>query len=226
MFEIVGVVDNAKFGDPSAPAKPMFFTSITQSVPYTDQKDIAEEAFNHYAGNVIVHYRGDPAAVSDALRQTLKSINPDIPILSMRSYQDELSENFLQEELVVRLTSLFGMLALVLASIGLYGVTAYAVARRTSEIGIRMALGASRGSVLKMIIENALTQAGIGLAIGLPLAYFGGSLVRHSLYQTSAFQPVVLLVVIALLLVSATAAALIPARRAASIDPMKALRTE
>jgi predicted permease len=226
VFEIVGVVDNAKFGDPTAAAKPMFFTPIAQSVPYTEPKDIAEETFDHYAGNIVIRYRGSAASVSDALRQTLKSINPDIPILSMRSYQDELGDNFLQEELVVRLTSLFGMLALVLASVGLYGVTAYAVARRTGEIGIRMALGATRGSVLRMIVENALTQAGIGLAIGLPLAYFGGSLVRHSLYQTSAFQPMVLLVVIALLLLSATAAALIPARRAASIDPMKALRTE
>ena len=144
----------------------------------------------------------------------------------MRSYQDELGNNFLQQELVVRLTSLFGILALALASIGLYGVTAYAVARRTSEIGIRMALGASRGSVLKMIVESALTQAVIGLAIGLPLAYLGGSLVRHTLYQTSSFQPMILLLVVALLLISATAAALIPARRAASIDPMNALRTE
>ena len=225
-FEIVGVVEDAKFGDPSAPAKPMYFTPLAQSIAFTEQKDVSEEAFNHYAGNIIVYYRGDQAAVSEALRKAIKSINPDIPILSMRSYQDELSNNFLQEELVVRLTSLFGILALILASIGLYGVTAYAVARRTSEIGIRMALGASRSSVLKMIVENALTQAGIGLAIGLPLAFFGGKLVAHSLFETSAFQPVVLLGVIVLLLLSATAAALIPARRAASIDPMNALRTE
>ena len=225
-FEIVGVVDNAKFGDPAKPAHPMYFTPLTQSIGYSDSKSISAEAFDHYPGNMIVHYRGDLATVSDALRRALKTVNPDIPILSMRSYHDELNDNFLQEELVVRLTSLFGMLALVLASIGLYGVTAYAVARRTSEIGIRMALGASRRSVLKMIVENALTQAVIGLALGLPLAYFGGSLVRHTLYQTSAFQPVVLLSVVVLLLLSATAAALIPARRAASIDPMKALRTE
>ena len=225
-FEIVGVVDNAKFGDPSGPARPMFFTPLTQTVRYTGLKEIAEEAFNHYAGNIIVHYRGDPAAVGDELRQALKAINPDLPILSMRSYEDELGNNFLQPELVVRLTSLFGILALVLASIGLYGVTAYTVARRTSEIGIRMALGASRGSVLRMIVENALTQAGIGLALGLPLAYLGGNLVRHSLYQTSAFQPVVLVTVIVLLLLACAAAALIPARRAASIDPMQALRAE
>ena len=225
-FEIVGIADDAKFGDPTGPAKPMFFKPLTQSTPYTDVKSISDEGFDHYAECMVVHYRGNPADVASELRQTLKSINPDIPILSMRSYQDELGDNFLQEELVVRLTSLFGMLALVLASIGLYGVTAYAVARRTSEIGIRMALGASRGSVLRMVVENALTQAAIGLGLGLPLAYLGGQMVRHSLYQTRAFQPVVLLSVIAMLLLAATAAALIPARRAASIDPMQALRTE
>jgi ABC-type antimicrobial peptide transport system permease subunit len=145
---------------------------------------------------------------------------------SPSSYADQLSSNFTQEELVVRLTTLFGVLALVLASIGLYGVTAYAVARRTSEIGIRMALGASRESVLIMVLKNALAQALIGLAIGLPLAYAGGRFVQSTLYQTSAFQPMVLLAVIAMLLAAAIAAALIPARRAASIDPMQALRTE
>jgi ABC-type antimicrobial peptide transport system permease subunit len=144
----------------------------------------------------------------------------------MSSYSDQLSRNFTQEELVTRLTSLFGLLALMLAAIGLYGVTAYAVARRTSEIGIRMALGASRESVLTMVLKNALIQASIGLAIGLPLAYAGGRLVQSSLYQTDAFQPYVLLAVIVLLLLAATSAALIPARRAASIDPMQALRIE
>ncbi len=225
-YQIVGVVEDTTYGSASQPAEPMFFMPLAQATKYAADQDISQENVMHYIGNVVLRFHGDESAAAASVRQAFKSIDPTIPIFQMRSYNDQLSSNFTQEELVVRLTSLFGMLALVLASIGLYGVTAYAVARRTSEIGIRMALGASRGSVLKMIIENALTQAGIGLAIGLPLAYFGGSLVRHSLYQTSAFQPVVLLVVTALLLVSATAAALIPARRAASIDPMKALRTD
>ena len=112
--------------------------------------------------------------------------------MKMTSYSDQLNSAFTQDELVVRLTTLFGVLALLLASIGLYGVTAYAVARRTSEIGIRMALGASRSSVLAMIVKNALTQAGIGLLLGLPLAYAGGRLVKHTLYQTEAYQPMVL----------------------------------
>jgi ABC-type antimicrobial peptide transport system permease subunit len=160
------------------------------------------------------------------VRQAFKQIDPDIPVIRILSYKDQLSENFTQEELVVRLTTLFGLLALVLASIGLYGVTAYAVARRQSEIGIRMALGASRGGVLSMIVRTALSQAAIGLAVGLPLTFAAGRLLQHTLYQTSSFQPLVLLAVTALLLASALVAAVIPARRAASIDPMQALRSE
>ena len=114
---------------------------------------------------------GDQSGLSTSVREALKSIDPAIPIMQMNTYVEQLSSNFLQEELVVRLTSLFGMLALALASIGLYGVTAYSVARRTSEIGIRMALGASRGGVLKMIVQGALAQALLGLAIGVPLTF-------------------------------------------------------
>jgi len=225
-FEIVGVVDDTKYRNPAEPTPAMYFTPITQMTVYTKERDITSENFKHYAANMIVRFRGDQNAAATSVRQALKSIDPEIPILNMRSYEDQLSDNFTQEELVVRLTTLFGLLALVLASIGLYGVTAYGVARRTSEIGIRMALGASRGSVLGMIVRSALTQAAIGLAIGIPLTYAAGRLLQHTLYQTSAFQPLVILSVIGLLLAAAFAAAVIPARRAATIDPMTALRTE
>jgi ABC-type antimicrobial peptide transport system permease subunit len=204
----------------------MYFTPITQTTQFADDERNKGEQFKHQASNIIFHYSGDQSSIASSVRQTLKSIDPDIPIRSMRSYTDQLSRNFTQEELVVRLTSLFGILALVLAAIGLYGVTAYSVARRTSEIGIRMALGASRQSVLSMVVKTALVQAGIGLAIGLPLAYAGGRLVKSTLYQTDSFQPGVLIAVIALLAFASIAAALIPARRAASIDPMKALRVD
>jgi predicted permease len=225
-FQIVGVAEDTKYTNPSEPVRPMYFTPITQTTQFADDERNKGEQFKHQASNIIFHYSGDQSSIASSVRQTLKSIDPDIPIRSMRSYTDQLSRNFTQEELVVRLTSLFGILALVLAAIGLYGVTAYSVARRTSEIGIRMALGASRQSVLSMVVKTALVQAGIGLAIGLPLAYAGGRLVKSTLYQTDSFQPGVLIAVIALLAFASIAAALIPARRAASIDPMKALRVD
>jgi len=121
---------------------------------------------------------------------------------------------------------LFGVLALVLASVGLYGVTAYTVARRTPEIGIRMALGAGRGSVVRMVLREALLQAGVGLAIGLPIALLCVRLLKKQLYGTGGQDPMVLVGAVMVLIVSACVAGLIPARRAASTDPVKALRTE
>jgi predicted permease len=225
-WEIVGVVEDTKYRNPDEPVNPMYFTPMSQTTAWPEDKDKIGEGFKHEANNLVFHYQGDPSTVSATVRQALKSIDPEIPIIKMLSYEDQLNTEFTQDELVVRLTTLFGLLALILAAIGLYGVTAYAVARRTREIGVRMALGASRQSVLGMIVQSALTQAAIGLVIGLPLAYAAGRLVQHSLYNTGTFQPVVLIVVIVMLLAAALAAAIIPARRAASIDPMRALRID
>ena len=235
-YEIVGVVDSTKYNDPTSSDEPyaMWFTPMAQStdfsrIPATD--DVREQAgknerFKHFAGNLIFHYRGDKAAMANQIREKLKAINPEITITRMPTYDEQVSTYFTQQELVVRLTSIFGALALILAAIGLYGVTAYSVQRRTSEIGIRMAVGASRGSVLVNILRTALIQAGIGLALGLPLAYAAARVLRSQLYQTNAFQPLILLGSAVLLLLAAVLAAFIPARRAASIDPMQALRSE
>ena len=225
-FEIVGVATDVKNDVPTGPMSPIYYTPITQSTAYTTKDDIATENSKHYASNFVFRYLGDPTAATAGVRQAMREIDPEIPIIKLLTYEDQLSTNFTQEELVVRLTTLFGLLALVLASIGLYGVTAYAVARRTSEIGIRMALGASRGRVLAMVVRGALWQAALGLLLGLPLCFAAAQLLGHTLYQTSTFQPGVLAMVAGLLLLSALIAALVPARRAASIDPLCALRTE
>jgi len=225
-FEIVGVVDNTKYGNAATPTRPMFFTPMAQETAYTDLRDITNERYGHFATNLIVHYRGNESSIANSVREALRSIDPEIPVLHLSSYDDLLADNFTQEELVVRLTTLFGVLALLLAAIGLYGVTAYTVARRTGEIGIRMALGASRTGMLAMIVRSALVQAAIGLGIGIPLSLMAGRFVQHTLFQTSFFQPLVLLSVVSLLLAATLVAAIIPARRAASINPTEALRTQ
>ncbi len=225
-FTVVGIADDAKYGSPSAAVPPMYFTPITQTTKYPDAAGVAGESSLHFAGNLIFRYQGNESAAAEAVRRTLHEINPNIPILKMQSYTDQLGDQFTQQDMVVRLTALFGILALVLASIGLYGVTAYSVARRTSEIGLRMALGATRGGVLAMVVRGALKQTAYGLLLGLPLAYAAARLVASSLYETAAFQPLVLAAVAAILLLAALLAALVPARRAASIEPITALRME
>jgi len=138
----------------------------------------------------------------------------------------QVSTNFNEDELLARLTSLFGLVALILASIGLYGVTAYSVERRTGEIGVRMALGADRASILRDVLKRALVHCAIGLAIGVPLAYAAGRLMAQHLYGVGAFDAPVAIITLVMLSLAAAVAAFVPARRAASIEPMVALRME
>ncbi len=225
-FTIVGIADDTKYRRPTEPVPPMYFTPITQAITYTGADDIATERYKHFATHLIVHYRGDAAAASAQLRRALNQVDPNLPLLALRTYSDEFSYAFITESLTARLTTLFGLLALGLAALGLYGVTAYGVARRTPEIGLRMALGASRGGVVALVLRGALVQAAAGLALGLPLAYLAARLLAHTLYQTSPFQPIILVGAAACLLLASLLAALLPARRAASIDPVIALRSE
>jgi ABC-type antimicrobial peptide transport system permease subunit len=145
---------------------------------------------------------------------------------SVKSYSEQVAVQFNQQRLIARLTGLFSLLALVLASVGLYGVTAYNVARRTGEIGIRMALGANRGNVISMVLGGALSQIGIGLCIGIPFALLCGHALAHQLYAVSSFDPIVLGGAVLVLCLCALVAAFLPARRAASVEPMEALRIE
>ena len=133
---------------------------------------------------------------------------------------------FDQERAVADLAGLFGIVALILAAVGLYGVTAYSVAQRTGEIGVRMALGAHRGNVIQLVVRTAFTKVVFGLLIGIPLAIGAGRLISSQLYGITGWDPVALLVAMISLTASALFAAMIPATRAASIDPMQALRTE
>jgi ABC-type antimicrobial peptide transport system permease subunit len=159
-------------------------------------------------------------------RKTLAAIDPNLGVIHFDSYDAEVAGNFNQDRLIARLTSLFGILALILASVGLYGLMSYFVAGRTSEIGIRMALGASRSGVVAMVLRSALWQILVGLALGVPAALFAGHLMTSLLFEVSGYDPLALLGAILLLAICAIVAGFIPARRAASIDPMQALRAD
>jgi ABC-type antimicrobial peptide transport system permease subunit len=159
-------------------------------------------------------------------RRTLSEINPNLAVVRFQTFGQQIADQFTDDRLLARLTMLFGALALLLATVGLYGVNAYTVARRTSEIGIRMALGAERTKVTAMIMRGAAIQAVLGLAIGLPIAWLCVRFIKAQLYEIKGIDAAVLLVSILTLALAASMAAFIPARRAASIDPAKALRTE
>ena len=156
----------------------------------------------------------------------LASIDPNLTVVEIRTFDAQVAGNFTQDRLVARLTTLFGILSLVLASVGLYGVMSYFVARRTSEIGIRMALGATRSSVLGMVMRSALWQVLVGLVIGIPAALGAGYLMKSLLYGVASYDPLALAGAPLILALCAVAAGFIPARRAASIEPMRALRIE
>jgi ABC-type antimicrobial peptide transport system permease subunit len=161
-----------------------------------------------------------------AVRRAFADVNPNLTPQYFRTFSAQLATNFNEHELLARLTSLFGLVALILASIGLYGVTSYSVERRTGEIGVRMALGADRRSILRDVLKRALAHCGIGLAIGVPLAYAAGRVLAQHLYGVGAFDAQVSILTLLVLSMAAAVAALVPARRAASIEPMVALRME
>ncbi len=144
----------------------------------------------------------------------------------MTSLEEQVDSRLNSQRLIAQLTSLYGVLALVLPCVGLYGVAAYAVARRTSEIGLRMAMGADRGNVVVMMLRDAMAPVGLGLLFGILAALAGGNLVASQLYGVKSYDPLILLVAVLVLLLSTIPAAIVPARRAASIDPMQALRTD
>ena len=150
----------------------------------------------------------------------------NLTILKFQTFRQQIDDWFTQERLISRLTSLFGLLALLLAAIGLYGVTAYTVVRRTPEIGVRMALGAARSRVVGMVMRGALLQTVAGLAIGIPVAIFCMRYVKSQLYEITSVNAPVMIVAIGVLTLAAAIAGIIPARRAASIDPVRAWRIE
>ena len=225
-FEIVGVVADAKYVNPRSEVRTMYFRPLTQQQQVTEPNEVMAEGRSMYIDSVTLHFSNPPQNVDAMVRRTLADIDPNLTITDLHSLDYQVSDNFTQERLIARLTTLFGLLALVLAAVGLYGITSYAVARRTGEIGLRMALGADRDSVVRMVMRGAFVQVGIGLAIGIPVAILGGRFMASQLFQVRSWDLVSMGTAIAVLSAAAALAGFLPARRAASIEPMEALRIE
>jgi predicted permease len=223
-FEIVGVFRDFKMNLQYSreSVHPVFLRPLNQRFAPLERAEVR----SMFVNAIILDFHAAPPNVDALVRNTLAGINPNLTVQDLRSFGDQLAGNFTGQRVVARLTGLFGLLALVLASVGLYGVMSYFVARRTSEIGIRMALGATRSNVVRMVLRGAFAQVLIGLGLGIPAALLAGHFMASQLFEVRSYDPLALAGAVALLGLCAAVAGLIPARRAASIDPMQALRTE
>jgi putative ABC transport system permease protein len=208
------------------PPRPMFFVAEAQSAHFDEVEEQAGDAAGHYLHNVVLWAPGNPPNLEAQVRKALAEINPNLVLYSVDPYQHLLDTAFSQQSMIATLTLLFGGLALVLAAVGLYGVTAYTVEQRTTEIGVRMALGADRRSVVAMVLRSAFWQVGIGLLLGIPAALGTGKLITDQLYGVKPENPIMLAAATLSLGMAALLAAVIPAQRAANLDPVEALRAE
>ena len=227
-YRIVGIVRDAKFagGGLDRPARPMFFVALAQTVDYQNALMKRLESQSHFARGLLLVTNTPPGTLELQVKRALAEADPNLTVTTVRTMQQQVDRSFDQQRAVASLAGLFGSVALVLAAIGLYGVTAYTVARRTNEIGIRMALGADRGKVVEMVLRGALRRVVVGLVLGIPLAVGAGRLLSAQLYGVQFWDPVALGVAAISLAAAAFVAAIIPAARAASISPMNALRAE
>jgi hypothetical protein len=227
-FRINGIVRDAKFAGwgLNRPARPMFYVPLAQFVDYQDPIMKRIELQSHFIQGLMLTTPLSPGTLEPLLTRTLAQVDSNLTINSIRTMQQQVDLTFDQERAVAGLAELFGIVALLLAAVGLYGVTAYAVAQRTNEIGIRMALGANYAKVVELVLRGAFQRVVVGLALGLPLAVAGARLISAQLYGVTFWDPLALVLAAISLSTCAFVAAIIPAGRAASISPMKALRTE
>ena len=227
-FEIVGVTNDIRYltYEYRKPVQPMFWLPEAQSVAYDDPAFASGELWSHYLYNIVLWAPGNQAGIEERVRKVLAGIDPNFVLYGVDPYSKVLEGDFQQEIMIATLTTLFGVLGLALAAVGLYGVLAYTVERRTSEIGVRMALGADRASVIGMVLGGAFWQVLIGLVIGIPGAIAAARLMTTLLYGVDPWDPGMLAEATLLLALAALLASSIPAWRAAGVEPMVALRTE
>jgi predicted permease len=228
LYEVVGVAKDARYltYDLDQPIGPFFFMPDAQQDVFPNPEYTKSDVRTHFLQDVVIVTKPGVQLSGFDLRRAIAAIGPNLPVNWVRTLQEQVAGPFSQQRLIARLTSFFGILSLVLASIGLYGVTAYNAGRRTNEMGVRMALGANRGQVVALVLRGAFGLVLLGLVIGLPLTLAAGKFLGHQLYGMSPYSPVVTFAAIAALAFAAFVASLIPAFRASLISPIQALRAE
>jgi predicted permease len=214
-FEIVGVVEDAKYGSAREETEPIFFLAAYQIASVlTSVREIEVRA------------TGDPTGLTAEVRAAIQGIDANLPITDMTPLSQQVDDSLVQQRAFSGLTGFFGILGLVLACVGLYGIMAYSVTRRTKEMGIRMALGAQRSEVLWMVLRQTLLLIGVGIAIGVPLALAAARLIASQLYGLKPSDPFTIIFAALVMAGVGLLAGFVPARRAAKVDPMVALRYE
>jgi predicted permease len=211
-IEIIGVVKDAKYKSLREADRAMFYLPFNQAPTGRGQMTL------------IVRTAGDPTPLATAVQREARALDPVMPMFEVETLEAQISASLMEERLVATLSSIFGLLALFLSCLGLYGILSYTVARRTNEIGIRMALGAERHDVLWLVLRDALRLTLIGAALGIPAAFAAARLVSSQLFGISATDPLTICLATLSLLAVALTAAYLPARRATRVDPLVALR--
>ncbi|MGC2251881.1 MAG: FtsX-like permease family protein, partial [Acidobacteriaceae bacterium] len=225
-FEIVGVVEDTKYLNAKGQPVAMFFAPMLQSAHMSPPGELDASL---YAGQFVLQMKAVTPGLERQVRKTLASINPNLSVDHYQTFDEQIEANLSRERMIARLTLLFGLLALILAAVGLYGVTTYTVQRQTQEIGIRMALGSSRRGIVGMVLRGAMLQTAVGLVIGIPVALMcvhSIKAIQSQLYQVAGWDASVIAAAVGTLAIAACVAGIIPAQRAASVDPARALKME
>jgi predicted permease len=209
-FEVVGVVRDTKYASVRDPGPPTMYRCVWQST----QRNL----------HVVLRTAGEPLSTSDPVRAAMRDIDPTLPIQEFTSQSEHISQRFAQERLFARAYAAFGALAVLLACIGLFGLMSYNVARRTSEIGVRLALGAQPSTVVRMVMRESVRLVAIGVVLGLAAVLWAGRFVQSVVYGLSPGDPLTIVGAVALLAAVTAVAGGLPARRASKVNPIEALR--
>jgi len=211
-LEVIGVVKDVKFGSLQEDQQTLDYYPVTQQIRYLNDFE--------------VRYTGSLDAVLPAVRRAIHDVDPNLPISNVTTLNEQVDRSITNQRLVAQLSTFFGLLAVFLSCIGIYGLMSYVVTRRTNEIGIRMALGAERSHVRWLVMREILFLVALGVVIGVPAALAGNRLISNMLFGLLPADPISLIAAVGALLLVAAIAGYLPARRASLVDPMVALRCE